>query len=153
MDPHESNLWKFMQDNGISGEVLHFEESCHSVAEAAAAAKVDPDLFVKNICMIGSVGLIVTIVKGEDRVSTTNVGEVLGIERPRTATPDEILFLTGYPCGGTRSFGYKAVFLIDERVMEREIVYSGGGSTQGLVRIASAELVRANGGKVCRVRK
>lgn len=33
------------------------------------------------------------------------------------ATPGEILEKTGYPCGGTPSFGYQAMFLVDPKVM------------------------------------
>jgi prolyl-tRNA editing enzyme YbaK/EbsC (Cys-tRNA(Pro) deacylase) len=95
----------------------------------------------------------VAIVKGEDRASTSNVGKILGIERPRTATPKEILEMTGYPCGGTPSFGYNATFLIDERVMEKEVVYTGGGSENSLVKIATKELQKANNGKIAKIRK
>lgn len=144
-----------MAESGVAGELLWFDSSCHSVAEAAASAKADPLGFVKNICMVLPDGrLAVAIVKGEDRASTTNVARVLGLaERPRTAAPDEILQKTGYPCGGTPSFGYPAVFLVDERVLERNLVYTGGGSTQALVRIGVADLLKANGGRVCRIRK
>ena len=69
------------------------------------------DDFVKNICMLSSEGvLIVAIVKGEDKASRTRVGEVMGIEMPRLSIPEEILEKTGYPCGGTPSFGYDATF-------------------------------------------
>ncbi|MCP4408530.1 MAG: hypothetical protein GY807_12355, partial [Gammaproteobacteria bacterium] len=61
--------------------------------------------------------LIVAIVKGEDRASTSRVAKALGITRPRVAEPEEILQKTGYPCGGTPSFGYPAIFLIDPRVI------------------------------------
>ncbi len=155
MNPYEEKLKGYMRMHAINGEHLVFQQSCHSVKEAALAVNGKEDEFVKNICMVGQNGeLIVAIVKGEDRASTTNVAKVLGLsERPRTATPDEILEKTGYPCGGTPSFGYHALFLVDERVMEKEIVYSGGGSETSLVKIATKELVLANGGKIARIRK
>jgi Cys-tRNA(Pro)/Cys-tRNA(Cys) deacylase len=81
------------------------------------------------------------------------VGQALGIAPPRLARPEEIEALSGYPCGGTPSFGHSAVFLVDPRVLENEVVYTGGGSETSLVRIAPLELLRANGGRVVRVRK
>jgi prolyl-tRNA editing enzyme YbaK/EbsC (Cys-tRNA(Pro) deacylase) len=60
---------------------------------------------------------------------------------------------SGYPCGGTPSFGYSARFLIDEKVMQMEVVYTGGGSEYSLVKICPADLVKANRGEVARVRK
>ena len=64
--------------------------------EAAEAAGVSPEDLVKNICLIDSHdNLIVAIVKGEDRVSTSRVGKALQIEKPRTAGENEILEKTG----------------------------------------------------------
>ena len=154
MKSYEQKLQQYMKENHIHAEHLSFSQSCHSVAEAAVAVNATPQDFVKNICMIDTQDrLIVAIVKGEDRVSTSLVGESLGISRPRIATPEEILAKTGYPCGGTPSFGYEAVFLVDPHVAQKEVVYTGGGSPNSLVKIPSSELLKANSGKVARIRK
>jgi len=109
---------------------------------------------VKNICMIKpGDGLIVAILKGEDRASPQKIGKLLGIPTPRLATPGEILALSGYPCGGTPSFGFSALFLVDERVLERDIVYTGGGDENALMRVSPSELLRANGGRVADIRR
>ncbi len=154
MNDYEQKLKRFIDEKRIDAEHLVFDQSCHSVAEAADAAGVQPEDLVKNVCMVDSQGnLIVAIVKGEDRASTSRVAKALGIERPRLVAPEEILQKTGYPCGGTPSFGYAARFLVDERVMEKSVVYTGGGSDKSLVRIAPAELLRANRAELARVRK
>lgn len=97
--------------------------------------------------------LIVAIVKGEDKVDMLEVAKVLGIEKPRTATVDKILERTGYPCGGVPSFGYDAIFLVDPRVMEKEIIYSGGGSENSLLKITPPQLIKANQGQIIKVIK
>lgn len=154
MNNYEEKLKAYLKKKHIVGKHLSFEQSCHSVEEAAKAANANTEDFVKNICMIDSNGnLIVAIVKGEDRASTSRVKKALKIERPRTTTPEEILEKTGFPCGGTPSFGFTATFLIDPKVMEKEIVYSGGGSENSLIKISSKELLRANNGTIIRVRK
>ena len=154
MKQYEEKLQKHIEDNNIPCEYLQFEQSCHSVLEAANAAGVEPDDCVKNICLIDSEdNLIVAIVKGDDRVSTSRVGNALDISRPRIANPEEILQKTGYPCGGTPSFGFQALFLIDPVVMERDVVLSGGGSEYSLVKIVPAEMQKANNGKVVKIRK
>ena len=101
----------------------------------------------------GTGRLIVGIVKGEDRVSTSRVARVLNTEGVRTATPEEILEKTGYPCGGTPSFGYPAIFLVDQKVFEMEFVYTGGGSERSLVKIRPTEIIRGNRAEVVRIRK
>ena len=60
MEPHtcyEEKLKNYMKEKGVLGEPLIFTQSCHSVAEAAAAAGVRPEDFVKSTCMVdGALG-------------------------------------------------------------------------------------------------
>ena len=138
----------------IHAEHLVFSNSCHSVADAAKAVDASPEEFVKNICFVDSTNnLIVAIVKGEDKVDANKIAFALKIQKPRIATPEQILEKTGYPCGGTPSFGYDAVFLVDTRVMEKEMVYTGGGSVTSLIKVSTNELLKANKGKVAEIRK
>jgi prolyl-tRNA editing enzyme YbaK/EbsC (Cys-tRNA(Pro) deacylase) len=158
MRSYEDKLKKYIRDNNVVAEHLSFNQSCHSVAEAALAAGVDAKDFVKSICMIDSNdSLIVGIVKGEDRVSISQTEKILSQEisniKLRLANPEEMLERTGYPCGGTPGIGYVAKFLIDTRVMDKEYVYMGGGSEQSLVKISTKELQKANNSKIVRLRK
>ncbi len=154
MDPYEEKLRAFIREHAIQAEHLSFDQSCHSVAEAARVVNASLDDIVKSICLVDAGGnAIIVILKGEDRVSTSHITEALSINPPRLATPQEILEKTGYPVGGTPSFGYRATFLIDPRVMEKEMVFTGGGSENSLVKIAPQELVRANAGRIVRIRK
>jgi len=154
MDAYEEQLKRFIETNGITAEHLSFAQSCHSVSEAAAAVGTGPENLVKNICMTDAQGtVIVAIVKGEDRASTSRVAKALETEQVRTMLPEEMLDATDYPCGGTPSFGFSATFLIDPKVMEKDEVYTGGGSATSLVRVSPQALLQANGGQVARVRK
>lgn len=151
----EARLEAFLQANGVPASHIVFAQSCHSVAEAARAVDAPEEAFVKSICFVAHDGaLVVAVVKGEDRASATRVAAALGVaDRPRLASPEEILARTGYPAGGVPPFGFDADWLVDERVMERRGVYAGGGSARALVFVAPEEMLRANGGRVARVRK
>lgn len=154
MEFYEQKLLDYIKSHRIQAELLRFNQSCHSVAEAAKAVGTSPENLVKNICLIDAEAkLIVAIVKGEDRVDPGQVGISLEIKAPRIATPAEILEKTGFPCGGVPSFGYSARFLIDPKVMEKTIVYTGGGSPNALVKITTEELLKANQGRIVRIRK
>jgi len=154
MDTSEQRLQAYIQEQDIQAEHLSFNQPCHSVAEAALAVNASPEELVKNICLLDSDDQLITaIVKGEDRVSVSRIAKTLQRDGLRLAAPEEILAKTGYPCGGTPSFGYQAMFLIDPKVMEREIVYTGGGSETSLVKISTEALVRANQGTILRIRK
>ena len=153
-NPFAEKLKSFLTAKGIAGEHCVFTESCHSVAEAAAAVGGSPEDLVKNVCLVDENSrLIVAIVKGEDRASTTRVAQALGARKVRAASPAEVLERTGYPAGGTPSFGYEAIFLIDPKVMEKDKVYTGGGSENSLVLVAPPEIQRANQGRIVRIRK
>lgn len=153
MNEFEEKLKTFMVENGIQGEHVVFTECCHSVEDAARAAGTSAENIVKNICLSGGDQLILAILKGEDRVDRSRVAKILDLEKVKTASPDEILERTGYPCGGVPSFGFDAVFLVDSRVLEKELVYSGGGSLNSLLKISPQELLRANKGAVVDIRK
>lgn len=154
MSEYEAQIRQFMEENDVKGTHLSFEQSCHSVEEAARTVGAEPEEFVKSICMVDFRDkMIVAIVKGEDRASTTRVGKALGFPRPRVASPEEMLEKTGYPAGGTPPFGFDAVFLVDPKVMERDEVYAGGGSECSLVKVPVEELLRVNGGRIVRVRR
>ncbi|MEK6888380.1 MAG: YbaK/EbsC family protein [Candidatus Aenigmatarchaeota archaeon] len=152
MNPYEEKLKKWMHEHNVPAEHIHFERSVHTVEEACREAGAQPDDFVKSICMVGS-ETVVAMVLGSDRASTERVAKALNIERPHVASPEEALEKTGYLVGGTPPFGYKAKFLIDPKIMLKDIVYAGGGSPTALIRIDPKEIQKFNNGIVVRVRK
>ncbi|MGN4782579.1 aminoacyl-tRNA deacylase [Bacillus cereus] len=154
MSPYDLKIKEYLNQTKINAEHLILNESCHSVEEAAKAVNAYKEEFVKNICMMDQNGdLIVAIVKGEDRASTSRISKALNITRPRLATENEVLEGTGYPAGGVPSFGYRAKFLIDPRVTELTYVFTGGGSPNSLVKITVEDLLKVNNGLVVRIRK
>src|SRR3989304_3808039 len=103
-----------------------------------------PTQWRKRVLYFGCPGRGVGIVRGEDRVSPALVAEALGLEgKPRLATAEEILARTGYPMGGTPSFSFDALFVMDEHAFEKPVVYTGGGSPRPLACANPYELLRA----------
>ena len=144
MNQYSDKLSAFITKNSIDARVLVFETSCHSVEEAAASANASVDQFVKNICTVDLNGhLVVSIIRGKDKLDLKKVSALVG-SKLRFATPEEILEKTGYPAGGTPSFGYSAKFFIDKKVLEMPLVYSGGGSTTALTQVKPSEICRLN---------
>lgn len=147
-------LRNWMDERNVKADILTFTKSTHTVKEAAEAVNAKETDLVKNICLLNEDNqLIVAIVKGEDRVSTKKIGKVLNCNKPRIANESEILSKTGYAIGGVPSFGYDAIFLVDERVMKNEIVYTGGGTSKSLIKITPQELLKWNKGKLVNIRK
>jgi len=139
---------------GVNAEHLMFEQSCHSVAQAAAAINGTDDDLVKNICLVGpNDEFIIAIVKGPHRVSRKRVAKACNVASVQMAPAEKVLAQTGYPIGGTPSFGVNACYLVDPAVMEQSVVYTGGGSDRALVKIATQTLVQSNQAQVVRIRK
>jgi Cys-tRNA(Pro)/Cys-tRNA(Cys) deacylase len=97
--------------------------------------------------------LIVAILKGEDRIDKTKLQQESGIEDLKMATSEQVLEKTGYPAGGVPSFGFPAKFLIDKKVLEKEFVYTGGGSEFSLVKVTPPILRAANAGRMADIRQ
>lgn len=154
MDTFAQRILDYIEINKINAEHLQFSVSCHSVEEAAEAAGVTSDDFVKNICLLGpDRELAVAIVRGVDRVNTKKVAQLLGVKKTRMATAEEILERTGFPCGGTPSFGFKAKFLVDEQVLSMSVIYTGGGSQTSLVRSTPQDIIAANNATIADIIK
>jgi prolyl-tRNA editing enzyme YbaK/EbsC (Cys-tRNA(Pro) deacylase) len=147
MNQYEEKLKRYINDNNIKCEYLCFDKSCHTVEDSAKTANTSRENIVKNICLIDSnARIIVAILKGNDRVSLSRIARALNIPTPRFATNEEVILKTGYPVGGVPSFGFDAVFLIDQKVMEKKMIYTGAGSENCLVKISPYELQKANKG-------
>jgi Cys-tRNA(Pro)/Cys-tRNA(Cys) deacylase len=150
----EERIIQYIHQRQMDAQHLRFNVSCHSVAEAAAAVGAREDELVKNICLLGPDGeLAVAILRGSDRVDTRKAAQVLGLKKTRMATAEEILARTGFPCGGTPSFGFEAVFLMDEKVFLMPLAYTGGGSGMSLVKSTPQELRRANNAIIADIAK
>jgi prolyl-tRNA editing enzyme YbaK/EbsC (Cys-tRNA(Pro) deacylase) len=148
----ETRLLNYIRTHGVTAEHLTFAQSCHSVAEAAQAAGVTPQDFIKSICFITKdERIVVAIVKGEDRVDRKAVQQLAGLGKLSIASADEMLRLTGYPAGGTPPFGFAALFLMDERVFEMAVVYGGGGSEHALIRATPSAVQLANGAQIAQI--
>lgn len=138
---YSQKLQSFIDTHSIDASLLVFSTSCHSVSEAAQSANASVDEFVKNICTIDEgKNLVVSIIRGKDKLDLKKVSQIVG-SKVRFADSDEILEKTGYPAGGTPSFGYPALFLIDPLVMKKSMVYSGGGSQNALTKFDPQILV------------
>lgn len=141
----EEKLKKFIKDNGINAEHIRYEKTLHTVQELLEVTGLDLELITKTMIFKNKEGkTIAAMVPAKFRVSTTRIGEVLKSEPPEMANPDEAYERTGYPVGGMPCFGYDSILIIDPKVLEKEYVYTGGGSEFSVVKIGSEDLKKLN---------
>lgn len=150
---YKSKLKNFISENNIKTEHIVFEHTCHTVTDAAKAVGTTGDSFIKSVVFIGDNRVIVGIVLGNHRASSSRLKKHLGIGELDVATPEQVLEKTGYPVGGVPPFGYNAEFFIDPKVLEKDFIYGGGGSSRALTKVSPKEIIRVTNAETTRIRK
>lgn len=153
MDAYGEKVRRYIREKEIVCEFLCFKQTCHTVEDSAKAANTSAENIVKNVCMISREDkTVVAVIKGDAKVDMKKVSMLLG-SAVRLAKGDEVLERTGYLAGGVPSFGFDAIFLIDQKVMKREIIYTGAGAENCLLKISPSELHKANKGILAQIGK
>ncbi len=96
---------------GVDIEVVAFDESTHTAAEAAAAVGAELGQIVKSLVFVtptdGGLTPIVCLVSGPNRVDLARLAAVTGEADIRRATAREANDLTGFVIGGIPPFGFE----------------------------------------------
>jgi prolyl-tRNA editing enzyme YbaK/EbsC (Cys-tRNA(Pro) deacylase) len=74
----------------------------------------------------------------------------VGRKKVKLADPQSVLEETGFGVGAMPPFGHHNPLptLIDQRVLDKEQVYAGGGSDQALLRISPQAILTATQGTI-----
>lgn len=143
----------WMAERGIAGELVRPGEPTPTVEAAATALGVTPEQVVKSLLFLVDGNPYLVIVRGTARVNTKKLLNGIGGRKGRIATREEVERITGFPVGGTPPFGHRTTLpvFIDRGVLDLEEVYAGGGDTDVMLRIRSADLLQASSGRVADV--
>lgn len=142
-----------MEENKIEAEMLTWEHRVATVNEAKEMIGEQAELLVKSVVFHKNDKVLVAIIRKDDRVSRKKLAEAAGVTKLRLCSAEQTLEKTGYPAGGVPPFGFKAEFFVDQRVTELEEVIAGGGTINTLLKIKTAELLKANKGKIADIRE
>jgi prolyl-tRNA editing enzyme YbaK/EbsC (Cys-tRNA(Pro) deacylase) len=96
---------------GVTLDVLTFDESTHTAAEAATALNAELGQIVKSLVFVaprddGTLEPIVCLVSGPDRVDLARLAAVTGEQDIRRATAREANESTGFVIGGIPPIGH-----------------------------------------------
>ena len=125
-----------------------------SVPAAAAAIGVPEEEILKTLLFTGDDGAyVIAIANGTSRIDRARLAEVAGPSRPRAASPDAVLAVTGYPAGGVAPFGLPPglLVIVDERAAALSSAFGGGGIDDLLLQLNPADIVKHNNAKVARI--
>ena len=123
--------------------------------EAAEATGVNKNDVVKSLVFLSNSGeVIIAILRGDTKLDERKLAATINASGVTKATPNKILQETGYLVGGVPPIGHKKPIstIIDKKVLEKEIVYAGGGSENHLLRISPLDIVRVQNAVVADIK-
>jgi prolyl-tRNA editing enzyme YbaK/EbsC (Cys-tRNA(Pro) deacylase) len=118
---------------GVTLEVVQFDESTHTAAEAAAALGVELGQIVKSLVFVipaaGSPEPVLCLVAGHNRVDLARLAAVTSAPDIRRATAREAHDLTGFSIGGIPPIGADRVLrvIMDPDLGRYPVVWAAAG--------------------------
>jgi len=147
-----THLAGYMGANNLPGEILELDVPTPTVEAAAAAVGCEPDQIVKSLLFLVHDEPVLAITSGPDYIERRAIAAhyQVGRKKVKLADPQTVLEETGFGVGAMPPFGHTSPLptLIDQRVLDKEQVYAGGGSDQTLLRIAPQIILAATQGAV-----
>ncbi len=143
-------LKNYTREKNIDAKIIEVGKAS-TVNEAAEELGCSKRQIIKSIVLVAEDEAVIAIVDGTSSVDLKRVERLLG-KSVRIAGREEVLNLTGFPVGGVPPIGHECRVFVDERVLENNRVYGGGGDERRLILIPPSEIMR-DGAIVARIRK
>jgi prolyl-tRNA editing enzyme YbaK/EbsC (Cys-tRNA(Pro) deacylase) len=134
---------------GPAYQVVEFEESTRTAAEAAAAIGCDAAQIAKSLIFRAATSgrAVLAIASGANRVDEKKLGQLIG-EKVGRADADFVREKTGFAIGGVPPVGHAGPLptLIDEGLFAFETIWAAAGTPNAVFRLTPADLLRLTGG-------
>ncbi|RSN67653.1 hypothetical protein D9Q81_07595 [Candidatus Korarchaeum cryptofilum] len=125
----------------LGGRIIEVGRDVVTVKQAARELGVEEGQIIKSLVVITEEGPLLAILDGTSRLDLSKL-------RGRLARPEEVKELTGFEVGEVPPVGIPMRTLIDRKVMERRVVYGGGGSRRRLIEISPERIAEYQGAEI-----
>ena len=136
---------------GDAFEVLEFDESTRTAADAAAAIGCTVAQIAKSMIFRAAESdrPVLVIASGSVRVDAKKVASLLG-EKVKRASPEFVRDNTGYAIGGVPPVAHRVepIVLIDETLFDLECLWAAAGTPNAVFRLLPEDLSRLTAGVV-----
>jgi prolyl-tRNA editing enzyme YbaK/EbsC (Cys-tRNA(Pro) deacylase) len=154
-DSGPARVQRLLDEMGIASEVVRFDASTRTAAEAAAAIGCTVAQIAKSLIFKGgsSGGHILVIASGINRANEQKVAAAIG-EGIRKADAEFVRERTGYVIGGVAPIGHAIKprhTLIDASLAALDPLWAAAGHPHAVFRANFADLVRLTGGRVTEI--
>jgi prolyl-tRNA editing enzyme YbaK/EbsC (Cys-tRNA(Pro) deacylase) len=144
MNGNEMRLQEYIDENGLTAEIVSLDSSTNTVEEACKALKCEAEEIIKTIVVTDRKDqFYIVILQGNRKVKTGKLKKLLKVKDIKLASPKEVLAHTGYVVGDVPPISVELPVILDELVLNQQKVYGGGGASQKLTYLSVEELIEA----------
>lgn len=145
MSRNSEKVKRFLEERGISTELVELKESTKTSQMAADALKCDIAQIAKSIVFANERATVV-VISGDRKVDEKKLSKILG-HKVSIANADEVKKLTGYVIGGVPPFPHNDdvnVFL-DSSLRRFKEVWTAAGTPNSVFKISIEDLKKTVG--------
>lgn len=139
------DVHNFLQTANIPHELRRMPESARTAKRAAVVLGLQPHQVIKSVIFYADSSPVMVFIPGDAMVDYAKLRSELNASRIRLCSADEVRQITGYLIGSTPPVALKTDMpkYIDLRALREDVVYTGGGEPNMILKIRSYDLVRA----------
>ena len=134
---------EYLKKYGKDGEIVEFDESSATVAEAAQAIGCGEADIAKTLSFIVDSKPILIVMAGDKRCDNHKYKEFFH-EKAHMIPREDLVELIGHEAGGVCPFGVNdgVTIYLDESLKKHEFVYPACGSSNSAIKLSIQELER-----------
>lgn len=132
---------EYLKKYGKDGEIVEFDESSATVAEAAQAIGCGEADIAKTLSFIVDGKPILIVMAGDKRCDNHKYKEFFH-EKAHMIPREDLVELVGHEAGGVCPFGVNdgVTIYLDESLREHEFVYPACGSSNSAIKLTISEM-------------
>ena len=144
------DVHNYLQTANIPHELSRMQEPARTAERAAVVLGLKPHHVIKSVFFAATGEPVMVMIPGDSMVDYSKLKVELGASRLRLLNADEVRQLTGYLIGCTPPVALKTEMpkYIDLHALREDVVYTGGGEPNMILKIRSYDLVRATDAEV-----
>jgi len=152
MHPSAQKVATVAHELGLNVEIVEFEQTTRSAAEAAAAIGCQVAQIVKSLCFVVNQEPLMALVSGANQLDERKMAALrsVGRKKIKRADADTVKDATGFSIGGVPPFGHATQLpvYIDEDLTRFDVVWAAAGTPFAVFAVAPDDLVSASNGIV-----
>ncbi|GIH23107.1 aminoacyl-tRNA deacylase [Acrocarpospora phusangensis] len=148
LHPNVAHVASILNERGVTGEIVVFDESMPTAAAAAARLGCDVGAIANSLIFDADGAPLLVLTSGAHRVDTGLVAGLVGASRVRRATAEFVRAHTGQPIGGVAPIGHPAPVrtLVDTWLARHPVVWAAAGHPYTIFPTTFEELLKLTDG-------